>query len=352
MVISVLRCSLPGSARRFLGTRSPRISRSAAKSGAPFLTTRFFLIVRAPGLAAPSPGGGITPWSGCGAGGGRRRETRGLAGTRRRAGPGHRSRRTRRRLWADRSCPAPRGPRWPSSSDGAASCAEPVRLMVRPAVCGRASPIRRTPEPADGCIRGITGRVPGGCGRGGSTIVRVSGFCSRAGARSGLAARSSASVLPASILPASVLPPRLCCFGTDGFGCAHVVLDRIVLYRYPFRLRRRATPRPGSAIGCSALAAAPLGAACALGASAGCSAAGAVCGAAVSGARARWFRLIVEHGGSLGLRRLAALFEKWRDESVFALPSSFEMERLVGFGRRRGRIRLRARYGAGASRSR
>src|ERR1700730_722065 len=68
VVISVLRCSLPGSARRFLGTRRPRISRSAVKSGAPFLTTRFFLIVRAPGLAEASPGGGIAPWSGGGGG--------------------------------------------------------------------------------------------------------------------------------------------------------------------------------------------------------------------------------------------------------------------------------------------
>src|SRR5271168_2750271 len=51
VVISVLRCSLPGNARRFLGKRAPRISRSASKSTPSFLTTRFFLIGRAPGLS-------------------------------------------------------------------------------------------------------------------------------------------------------------------------------------------------------------------------------------------------------------------------------------------------------------
>ncbi len=67
VVISVLRCSLPGSARRFFGTRSPRISRSAARSVLPFLTTFFFLIApRAPGLLAASWSGvSCGPPSGC-----------------------------------------------------------------------------------------------------------------------------------------------------------------------------------------------------------------------------------------------------------------------------------------------
>ena len=152
VVISVLRCSLPGIARRFLGTRRPRISRSAVKSGAPFLTTRFFLIVRAPGLAAASPGGGIAPWSGCAASaaGAKREGWPGRAGA-----PGRVTGADGRGAGLGSSIlPSTRGPRWPSSSDGAAAWAEPVRLMVRPPICGRTSPMRRTPEPADGCIAG------------------------------------------------------------------------------------------------------------------------------------------------------------------------------------------------------
>ena len=256
MVISVLRCSLPGIARRFLGTRRPRISRSAVKSGAPFLTTRFFLIVRAPGLAEASPGGGIAPWSGCGGG---------AAGAKREGCPGRggapglvTGADGRGAGFGSSILPSTRGPRWPSSSDGAASWAEPVRLMVRPAVCGRASPIRRTPEPADGCIRGITGRVPGGCGRGGSTMVRVSGFCSwtGAGARSGRAA----SVFAGSGLTAS------------GFAASAAIVSALSF----------SPAGVDSAAGCSAVTAAPLGAACPLGVPAGCSDDGGVCAAGVS----------------------------------------------------------------------
>src|SRR5262249_7512859 len=79
VVISVFFSSLPGSARRFLGTRKPRSSRSAVKSGVPFLTTRFFLMVRAPGLEVVSPGGGTIPASG---------GAEGAAGAGREYGPG------------------------------------------------------------------------------------------------------------------------------------------------------------------------------------------------------------------------------------------------------------------------
>ncbi len=46
--------------------------------------------------------------------------------------------------------------------------------------------------------------------------------------------------------------------------------------------------------------------------------------------------LIVEQGGDRGLRRFAALLEKWCGEGVFALAFELEMKRLVGFGRRVG----------------
>ena len=156
VVISVLRCSLPGIARRFLGTRSPRISRSAVKSVAPFLTTRFFLIVRAPGLAAPSPGGGITPWSGCGAGGAAGAKREGWPGRGGAAGPGHRSRRTRRRFaqidLAQHSRPAlavverrRRGMRRAGEIDGAsgglrARLADTPHARSRPTAASAASP--------------------------------------------------------------------------------------------------------------------------------------------------------------------------------------------------------------------
>ena len=131
VVISVFRCSLPGSARRFFGTRSPRISRSARKSPPSFLTTFFFLSARpaAPGLFEGS-GGGPSGCCGCGAPAWGRPAgcpgrppgpivrpvgAAGFAGT----------------TFARRSIfPRTLGPRCPSSKDGAAGC-DPVFVKLR-----------------------------------------------------------------------------------------------------------------------------------------------------------------------------------------------------------------------------
>src|SRR5215472_15626377 len=162
VVISVLRCSLPGKARRFLGTRSPRISRSAATSGTPFLTTFFFLIARAPGLEA-SGGGAKASGIGATADGPRRRSGgrgvppgRGPVGTvGREAGAGLRK----------SILPSTLGPRGPSSSDGAAACARLVRLIVLAGSCGRCSG-RRGGAPAPGA-RAVTPGRGGGFAPGG-----------------------------------------------------------------------------------------------------------------------------------------------------------------------------------------
>ena len=133
VVISVLRCSLPGSARRFLGTRSPRISRSARKSPPSFLTTFFFLSARpaAPGLTVEGSGGGPSGCCGCCEGAFACERP---AGCPARAGPvvrpvGAAASRARPSP-EDRFCRGPWGPRCPSSNETAAGC-EPVLVKFR-----------------------------------------------------------------------------------------------------------------------------------------------------------------------------------------------------------------------------